>query len=211
MPVTVVICVNLQSQKALFAYFTSEQILPFAFPERCCCLFRVSGPALSLIPRSTCGWRVFVCRDHKNHTEQTVLHHLRSLVIKKQCVIPGKHDRMTLSRQIRHIYSMFDQWWASVVDGGPTLVKHWVDVSCLLTTHPPNVCPMLGQRRRRWANISQTVGKCVVFADDTSTLCSLVKHWVDVSCSCLLTTYLPNVWAMLGQRTTVGQHWSNIG
>ena len=27
---------------------------------------------------------------------------------------------------------MFDQCWASVVDGGPTLVKHWVDVSCLL-------------------------------------------------------------------------------
>ena len=27
---------------------------------------------------------------------------------------------------------MFDQCWAIVVDGGPTLVKHWVDVSRLL-------------------------------------------------------------------------------
>ena len=27
---------------------------------------------------------------------------------------------------------MFDQCWANVVDGGPTLVEHWVDVSCLL-------------------------------------------------------------------------------
>ena len=26
---------------------------------------------------------------------------------------------------------MFDQCWANVVDGGPTLVKHWVDVLCL--------------------------------------------------------------------------------
>ena len=27
---------------------------------------------------------------------------------------------------------MFDKCWASVVDGGTTLVQHWVDVSCLL-------------------------------------------------------------------------------
>ena len=27
---------------------------------------------------------------------------------------------------------MVDQCWANVVDGGPTLVKHWVDVLCLL-------------------------------------------------------------------------------
>ena len=27
---------------------------------------------------------------------------------------------------------MFDQCWANVVDGGPTLVEHWVDVSWLL-------------------------------------------------------------------------------
>ena len=27
---------------------------------------------------------------------------------------------------------MFHQCWANVVDGGPTLVKHWVDVFCLL-------------------------------------------------------------------------------
>ena len=31
-------------------------------------------------------------------------------------------------------------------------------------THLPNVWPMLGQRRRRWANIGQTLGRCVVFA-----------------------------------------------
>ena len=35
---------------------------------------------------------------------------------------------------------MFDQCWPTVYDVGPTLVKHWVDVSCLLgdfqmTTH----------------------------------------------------------------------------
>ena len=27
---------------------------------------------------------------------------------------------------------MFDQCWANVVDGGPTFVKHWVDMSRLM-------------------------------------------------------------------------------
>ena len=30
------------------------------------------------------------------------------------------------------------------------------------TTRLPNVWPMLGQRRRRWANIGRTFGRCVV-------------------------------------------------
>ena len=37
-----------------------------------------------------------------------------------------------MSQQTRYIYPMFDQCWANVIDGGPTLVKHQVDVSCLL-------------------------------------------------------------------------------
>ena len=37
---------------------------------------------------------------------------------------------MTLyTQQTRHIYLIFDQFWANVVDGGPILVKHWVEVS----------------------------------------------------------------------------------
>ena len=36
------------------------------------------------------------------------------------------------TQQTRHIHPMFDQCWANVVDGGPALVKHCVDVSCLL-------------------------------------------------------------------------------
>ena len=30
---------------------------------------------------------------------------------------------------------MLDQFWAGVVDVGPTLVQHWVDVSCFLGMH----------------------------------------------------------------------------
>ena len=35
---------------------------------------------------------------------------------------------------------MFGQYWASVVDGGPTLIRHWVHGSFLLGTHytPPS-------------------------------------------------------------------------
>ena len=36
------------------------------------------------------------------------------------------------SQQTRHIGPMLDQYWADVVDGGPTLGKQWVYVSCLL-------------------------------------------------------------------------------
>ena len=49
-----------------------------------------------------------------------------------------QHDRwwegifIPISQQTRHIYPLFDQCWANVVDVGPTLVKQWVDVSCLL-------------------------------------------------------------------------------
>ena len=36
------------------------------------------------------------------------------------------------SQQTRDIHPMLHQCWASVVDGEPTLVQHWVRVSCLL-------------------------------------------------------------------------------
>ena len=38
----------------------------------------------------------------------------------------------TVTQQTRHIDLMLVQCWASVVDGGPTLAQHWIDVSCLL-------------------------------------------------------------------------------
>ena len=37
-----------------------------------------------------------------------------------------------------------------------------VNISPANTTHLPNVRPMLGLRRRRWANIGQTLGRLVV-------------------------------------------------
>ena len=48
-------------------------------------------------------------------------------------LVPAGHVRflweqpeacMALPQQTRHIYPMFGQFWANVVDGGPTLVKH---------------------------------------------------------------------------------------
>ena len=35
---------------------------------------------------------------------------------------------------------MLDQYWANVVDGGPILVRYWIDVSCSLgAVHSPTV------------------------------------------------------------------------
>ena len=41
-----------------------------------------------------------------------------------------KPDKTT--QPTRDIYPLLDQCWATVNDAGPTLVQHWVDVSCLL-------------------------------------------------------------------------------
>ena len=37
-----------------------------------------------------------------------------------------------MSQQKRYIDSMLFQCWTSVADGGPTLKRHWVNISCLL-------------------------------------------------------------------------------
>ena len=85
------------------------------------------------------------------------------------------------TQQTQDIDPMLVQCWASVVDGGPTLDQHWVDVLCLLgiyqtksraariylsskRTHWNNVGLMLGQRCRRWANVKPTLFQCVLFA-----------------------------------------------
>ena len=45
----------------------------------------------------------------------------------------GKYINTEITtQQTRHINPMVVQCWASVVDGGPALDHHWVDVSCLL-------------------------------------------------------------------------------
>ena len=36
------------------------------------------------------------------------------------------------TKQTRDIHPVLVEWWASVVDGGPTLHQQWVNVSCLL-------------------------------------------------------------------------------
>ena len=43
-------------------------------------------------------------------------------------------------------------------------LREWISSGPANTTHRPNAGPMLGQRRRRWANIGPALGRCVVFA-----------------------------------------------
>ena len=63
----------------------------------------------------------------------TVLMHHAPGVIRSKAPIHTSTWFMTVrTRQTRHIYPMFEQRWSNVVDGGPSLDKHWVDVSCLL-------------------------------------------------------------------------------
>ena len=71
-----------------------------------------------------------------------------SAVTKKRSVINiilmDKLKYLNLSQQTRDIDLMLDQCWATVYDAGPTLVQHWVDVSCLPGMGmdvPAHTCP----------------------------------------------------------------------
>ena len=44
---------------------------------------------------------------------------------------------LILTQQTRDIEPMLVQCWASVVDDGPALNQHWVNVSCLLGDTSP--------------------------------------------------------------------------
>ena len=43
---------------------------------------------------------------------------------------------------------MTGQCWATVYDAGPTLTHHWVNITCLLITHPSLQCGLQTLRER---------------------------------------------------------------
>ena len=47
------------------------------------------------------------------------------------------------TQQTRDVDRMLFQCWADVVDGGPTLKQHWVNVSCLLGTTLLDFLPVM--------------------------------------------------------------------
>ena len=53
-----------------------------------------------------------------------------------------------------------------------------VDTTPANTGHSPNAVSMLGQRRRRWANIKTALGECPVFAE-TLAMVSQITRDVD--------------------------------
>ena len=59
---------------------------------------------------------------------------------KHNAAAEGKMQSATsLNQQTRDFDPMLDHCWASVVNGGPTLVQHFVDVSCLLGRSLPAI------------------------------------------------------------------------
>ena len=67
---------------------------------------------------------------------------------------------------------LLDQRWASVADAGPSLIQHWVEMTCLLcgitvcslcqnsTNQWPKADPDLNQRLRRCNNAGLVLAKC---------------------------------------------------
>ena len=90
--------------------------------------------------------------------------------------VPNKHDT-----------SMLAQCWASVVDDGPTLDQHWVDVSCL--PHPAypghaQCCANAGPASPTMAQLSDNTGFTEVIDDEGCqwyTDPMLVQCWTSVA------------------------------
>ena len=55
----------------------------------------------------------------------------RTSLLAENKLLSSEFDSLSTQRT-RDIDPMLDRCWASVLDGGTTLVQHWVDVSCLL-------------------------------------------------------------------------------
>ena len=53
--------------------------------------------------------------------------------------------------------------WASVVYSGPASNQYWLHYRSKHYIYAPNVGKLLGQRRRRWANIVPTLDECLTF------------------------------------------------
>ena len=104
---------------------------------------------------------------------------------------------IALSRWTRDIQPMLLQCWASVEDGVLTLKRHWMNAPCYAVS-------ILGQSRRRWANIETAMGECPALC------CFNVwpgrRGWATIETERELET-LTNVCLFLGQRR---RRWASI-
>ena len=87
-------------------------------------------------------------------------------------------------------------------------LRPWPSIKPASTTHLLNVWPTLALRLRRWLNIGQTLGRCVISKNYAFTQCltkvgppstTLARHWSNIGYTCR------------PPSTTLAQHWSNIG
>ena len=73
-------------------------------------------PMISIMSRCQISIQAIIYFSHPLEPRQDI-----------QSIVP-----FTYSQQTRHIDPLLDQCWANVVDGGPTLIQHWIGVSYLV-------------------------------------------------------------------------------
>ena len=114
------------------------------------------------------------------------------------------------------------------------LGQHWSSIASTCSIkYQPNVVLLLGQRRRRWANITAKLGQCVVFngiptntrhqPNVGSMLVHRLRRWPSIDPA--MGERVVFVWMFYSQvetfnqrcitvgpvLQTMGQHWSSIG
>ena len=92
---------------------------------------------------SACGWSISISSQSVSSMLSEPLSRPIKLTSDNAC-LPMLSDQfdlssITVAQQKRHIYPMFDLCWPTVYDVGPTLVKHWVDVSWMLGRHVTHI------------------------------------------------------------------------
>ena len=100
------------------------------------------------VPRTHARLRLRIGRGH--HCPSGRVNPLPSLDIQIRCILNIKTPELVDSattQETRDVYPMLVQCWNDVVDGGPTLNRHWVRVSCLLGRCPRRFS-IAGERAR---------------------------------------------------------------
>ena len=77
-------------------------------------------PMISIMSRCQISIQAIIYFSHPLEPRQDI-----------QSIVP-----FTYFQQTRHIDPLLDQCWANVVDGGPTLIQHWIGVSYLVDSIP---------------------------------------------------------------------------
>ena len=148
-PLLFVIKFHIPSGSVGFSYRTSA-----SYPEASCCMTLEGEPGnTGCLSSRHCGLTGDTLRIYSRPRAAPSL------------ITPPSPQTQAHSQQTRDVLPMLVYCWASVVDDGPTLNQHWLNVSCLLgiARIPPKNVKSFPQQTR---DVETMLFKCCVSVVD---------------------------------------------